>query len=61
MKKLSKSKAEVWDRLKNGIRPASEYDAEIETIIAAQLAKQMAEEIDKEIIKDLLNIYADSK
>jgi len=63
-KKLSKKKAEVWDRLKNGLPPKAEADtfnSFIEDQIMAVLAKEIADEIDKEILDTLLKVYGASK
>jgi len=61
-KKLSKKKAEVWDRLKNGLPPkADTFGNFVEEQIVAVLAKGMADEIDKEILDTLLKIHGASK
>jgi len=59
-KKLSKEKAEVWDRLKNGIPPVEdEFDMSMSfrDILVKQMAKGIADEIDKEILDSLIKAY----
>jgi len=56
-KKLSKKKAQVWDRLKNGIQPPRDPHEIIEDMIATQLAKEIKDEIDKEILDSLIKSY----
>jgi len=57
--RLSKSKAEVWDRLKNGIPPVDDMNESLEFILSEYMAKHMAEQIDKEMLQTLMNIVAD--
>jgi len=56
-KKLSKKKAEVWDRLKNGIQKPRRLKDDIEDMIVKQLAKEVKDEIDKEILNSLVKSY----
>jgi len=61
-KKLSKKKAEVWDRLKNGLPPrADTFDNFVESQIISVLAKEIKDEIDNELLATLLKVYGASK